>query len=348
MSWIIVEKEQAAIWNEKLQSTKAPFSQYPYYTSVGNNFRLSRVIFLVFRRNGQDIAFASITEIGLYPLKIAILEGGPVPLVNNVNEYNLIEELKDFARGRKYLHLQVRPFSLGQECLFKSDNDFQQRIFFPFHQKEENEYNIYNRPEPQLLEGLKGQCRRKIVLAGRVPYEFGKLVREEELKDVFNLFIKAAHDKHYHFMHFQAFREMFISGRKYNLCDIYTARLNNEIINAILIVKDAFSSYHLASAMKVKGFKENESPAAKLHYFLMQDCFYSEKREFYNISYGGSDNLLRFKDLFNPTLVAKPRYHTFVVNRSLLGILKKISPESTTSMRSAVKRLVGWISGLTK
>jgi hypothetical protein len=348
MSWTIVEKEQAAIWNERLQSTKAPFSQYPYYTSAENSFRLSKVIFLVFSRNGQDIAFASITEIGLYPFKTAILEGGPVPLVNNANEHNLIEQLKDFARRRKYLHLQVRPFNLEQECFFRKDNDFQQRLFFPFHQKEENEYNIYNQPEPQLHAALKGQCRRKIVLAARMPYQFGKLEKEEDLKEVFTLFKKAARDKHYYFMPFQAFREMFISGKRYNLCDIYTARLNSDIINAVLIVKDAMSYYHLASAMEIKGFKENESPAAKLHYFLMQDCFYSDQREFYNISYGGSDNLLRFKNLFNPVLVAKPRYYTFIVNRGLLNILKKISPESTTSIRSVVKRIVGWISGLTK
>jgi hypothetical protein len=269
-------------------------------------------------------------------------------LSNNVVQHRLIEQLKDFARSRKYVHLQVRPFSVAQEQFFARDPDFQQHLFFPFHQKEENEYNIYNKPEREVLAGLKGQCRRKIVLAGRVPYQFGKLEDEGELEAVFGLFTKAAREKRYYSMPFQVFREMFSSGREYGLCDVYVARLNDRIVNAVLVVKDAFSSYHLASAMEVVGFKDSESPAAKLHYFIIQDCFYSEQREFYNISYGGSGNLLRFKELFNPTLITKPSYYTYIVNRRMLSILKKISPENTTSLRSVVKRIVGLVSGMAK
>lgn len=345
MSWKIIKEEETDAWNEKLKQTKAPFTQYPYYALAEHSSRLSRVVLISYIQEGIELAFSSIMEIGIYPLKMGVIEGGPVLLQENGDLPAILEQLKQFARDRGYIQLQIRPMDNKQEPFFKKDPLFIEQVFFPFHKKEAFDLNIYNRPPEELLAGLKGQCRRKIVLAGRVPYKFFKVEDELELKYIFNLFKQVSREKGYNFMFFHVFQNLFRKGKKHNLCDIYVAALNDEIINAVIIVKDAHSYYHLSSALLVKGFRENESPSAKLHYFLMQDCFYSEQKDYYNISYGGSDNLVRFKDLFNPIQVERPRYYTYIINKTAVSFFQKISQERAVLLRSGLKKIRKLLNG---
>ena len=106
-----------------------------------------------------------------------------------------------------------------------------------------------------------------------------------------------------------------------------------------LIVKDAKSFYHYTSALTIKGFHPNESPPAKLHFFIMQDCFYNEQKKFYNISFGGSDNLIRFKELFNPIEIERPPYYTFVIKKNTLHLFSNLSLKYTTDLRNFFKSI---------
>jgi hypothetical protein len=344
MPWEIIKTTDADVWNEKLKQTTAPFYQYPYYISPQYSSLFSGTIFIVYKLgDGHEIAFCAVIEIGNYPFKIGVIDGGPVLLKNNIDISVLIEDLKAFAQRKHYMHLQVRP-ATQLEKYFETDSFIKNQIFFPFHMKEEYDFNIYNKPEEELLAGFKLQCRRKIVLAGRVPFKFCKLEDKSELKNVHNLFQEITKTKGYHYTPFNVFLNIFTNGKKHDLCDIYVAYLNDEIVNAVFIVKDAQSFYHLSSGLMVKGYMQNESPPAKLHYFLMQDCFYEEHKEYYNISYGGSDNLIRFKELFNPVEIEKPPYYTYVINKKTVSFLSKISPKQATVLRSAfnhIKKFIG-------
>lgn len=358
MSWKLIIKSEVDSWNEKLKRTNAPFSQYPYFIRAEYTFWMSGVIFLAYIRDGKELAFCAIAEIGIYPFRIGVIESGPILLHDDIPSDSIpsddipsgtmLEELKQFARTRRYMYLQIRPLTGQLEAGLKTDPQFRERVLFPFHRKEEADLNIYHTPEPALLPSLKLQCRRKIVLAGRMPFTFRKVEDESELKEILSLFNKVAKQKGYNLTPSPILLNMFRNGKKHHLCDIYTARLNEEIVNAVFIVKDAQSYYHLSSALLVNGFKENESPSAKLHYFILQDCFYTEEKEYYNISYGGSDNLVRFKNLFNPVTVIRPPYYTYVINRFSTSLLQIISPEKTTLLRNGLKRINHLITRLVK
>ena len=164
-------------------------------------------------------------------------------------------------------------------------------------------------------------------MAGRVPFEFIKLETESHLKDVENLFKEVEKTKSRRYIPFSAMLTIYKNGKKYNLSDVYGAYLNNELVNAVFIIKDAQCFYHFTSAMLVKGYKYNESPPAKLHLFIMQDCFYNENKSYYNISYGGTNNLIRFKELFNPVEVKKPPYYTHILGKKIFPFFKKIFPK---------------------
>jgi hypothetical protein len=100
--------------------------------------------------------------------------------------------------------------------------------------------------------------------------------------------------------------------------------------------------------MVVKGFKKNESPPAKLHLFVMQDCFYNEHKSFYNISYGGTESLVRFKEYFNPVEIRKPPYYTFIFQKVALSIFQQASPEKVVKIRAAFKDIRKNIKGLSQ
>jgi len=338
MSWTVIQSDEIDNWNEKLKKTQAPFYQYPYYASALYHTAFSKCRFLKYIEGGKDIAFCTVIEINFYLFKVGVIDGGPIPLTStDITE--LIEELKIFAKKRKYLYLQIMPFNASFEAIIKKDTGFKKDVFFPFHRIEEAEFNIYRMPEELLLKSYKLQGRRKIILAERVPFEYYKLENKITLKDIRELFKKVIKDKGYNYLPFSIFVNIFRNGRKHQLCDIYIASQNGEIVNAIFIVKDSQSFYHLSSGLVVKGYKENESPPAKLHHFAMMDCFNKENKSYYNISYGGSNNLVRFKELFNPVKVPRSSYYTFVINTKAFRLFKKFTPESADTMRTVFGKL---------
>jgi hypothetical protein len=338
MPWAQIPKKYTHTWNEKLKATDAAFYQYPYYVSSEYNSVFSKAVYVIYTKGEEEIAFAAIIEIGFPPFKVGVIDSGPVLLNKNANLELILRDLKEFVRKRGYMHLQIRP-SVNSPfvSLLKNDSTFDTKLYFPFHLKVEYDLNIYNKPEKELLAGFKLQCRRKIVLAGRVPFEFIKIEDEKALKDVRKLFEAVTDTKGYGFLPFRIYENIYKEGRKYNLCDFYAAYLDGSLVNAVLVVKDGPSFYHYTSALVVKGYKANESPPAKLHFFIMQDCFYNENKEFYNISFGGSDNLIRFKELFNPIEIEKPPYYTFIIKKNLLKLLSVFSFKKVTFLRRALK-----------
>ncbi len=339
MHWEIIKKAEIESWNEKLKQTDASSFQYPYYLTGEYSSSFYNSLFIRYMHGDKELAYAGIVEIGIFPFKVGVIDDGPVILEENFDLQMMLENLKKFSEKKRYMHLQIRPVDDAFENLLKNDAKFEDELFFPFHRKEDAEWNIYNQPEDKLLASFKVQCRRKIVLAGRVPFEFIKLTSESHLRDVKNLFQKAGKTKGYKYISFPALLRTYKNGKKYNLCDLYGVYLNNELINAVLIIKDARSFFHFTSAMLVKGYKQNESPPAKLHLFIMQDCFYNEHKSFYNISYGGTDNLVRFKEYFNPVEIKKPPYYTFIIRKRAISFFQKTTPDKVVQIRAAIKNI---------
>lgn len=338
MPWQIIDQIKAESWNEKLKSTAAEFCQYPYYILSEYNSFFSKPVFLQFIETDNPIAYCAIIEIGKWPFKFGVIDCGPVLLHENVNLNLLLDEIKAFARSKHYLYLQIRPSNDSSFIeLLESDSSIKKQLFFPYHKKVEYDFNIYNKPEPELLAGFKIQCRRKIVLAGREPFKFKKITDHKELKSVATLFKKVVDTKGYALLPFYVYENMFIKGNPHGLCDIYAAYLHEKMVNAVLVVKDKFSSYHYMSGLVIEGFKANESPPAKLHLFVMKDAFYNEHKQFYNMSYGGNDNLIRFKELFNPVAIRKSDYYTYVINKTTLKLFSMLSSKSAYLIRKTFR-----------
>ncbi|MBS1746874.1 MAG: hypothetical protein JST21_11950 [Bacteroidetes bacterium] len=340
MNWKEIPKSEIPGWNEKLKATDAVFYQYPYYVASEYNSPLAKSLFIQYVEAERVVAYAAIIEIGWWFFKVGIIDNGPIVFVADADLKAVINDLKAFAKKRNYMHFQIRPAlnSLLHD-LIETDDSFIPKIFFPFHKKIRFDSNIYNKPEKELLAGFKLQGRRKIVLAGRVPFNFIKIDDNKALIEIRDLFKEVTEKKKYGFLPFEIYNTIYLEGKKYGLCDIYAAYLNDELVNFVLVTKDANSFYHYTSALRVKGYKANESPPAKLHFFVMQDCFYNEHKAYYNISYGGSEKLLRFKEYFNPVDIERPPYYTYIIKKGLVQFMTNFSSNNAHFLRKVFKRI---------
>ena len=342
MHWEIIKKKEIESWNEKLKQTTATLFQYPYYLSGKYDSALFDRLFIKYINNNKELAFAAIIEFGIFPFKTVIIDEGPVILDEEIDPRIMLDDLIKFLKKKFYIYVQIQPPTEAFESLLNRDPEFKKEVYYPFHKKEEAEWNIYNQPEEELLAGFKAQGRRKIVLAGRVPFEFCKMKSESHLKDVENLFKQVEKTKRRRYIPFSALLKIYKNGKKHNLCEIYCVYLNNEMVNAVFIIKDAHCFYHFTSAMLVKGYHQNESPPAKLHLYIMKDCFYNEHKNYYNISSGGTYNLIRFKELFNPVEVKKLPYYTQVLEKKSFSFFKKILPK-TQKVWEQVNEQAGYV-----
>ena len=188
MHWEVIKKAEIELWNEKLKQTTATLYQYPYYlTGKYDSFLYDR-FFIKYAEHDKELAFAAIIEFGVYPFKAVIIDDGPVILDKDFDLQIMLNDLINFFKKKFYMYMQIAPANAEFESLLKNNAAFKNELHFPYHKKEEAEWNIYNQPEDKLLAGFKLQCRRKIVLAGRVPFEFKKLENESQLKEVEYLF----------------------------------------------------------------------------------------------------------------------------------------------------------------
>lgn len=335
MRWEIIKKNSVESWNERLKQTAASLYQYPYYLSGKYDSLLYDKFFIKYVQNDKELAFAAVIEFGIFPFKTVIIDEGPVVLDNGLNLQIMLDDLIKFLQRKFYMYVQIQPPSDEIERLLNNDTAFKKEVYYPFHKKEDAEWNIYNKPEAKLLAGFKVQGRRKITLAGRVPFKFCKLENETQLKEVENLFKQVEKVKKRRYIPFSAILKIYENGKKHNLADVYCVYLNDSLVNAVFVIKDAQCYYHFTSAMLVKGYHHNESPPAKLHLFIMQDCFYNEHKNFYNISAGGSKRLVQFKEYFNPVEVKKPPYYTRVLEKTYFSFLKKLLPKKQKPWQQA-------------
>jgi hypothetical protein len=110
---------------------------------------------------------------------------------------------------------------------------------------------------------------------------------------------------------------------------------------AAFIVKDRSSFNYLSGGLMVKGFESKASPANKLHYKIVKDCFYEEDKEVYNISYSGPESpVYRFKSSFRPVEKIKPKYYTYLIRKKLTGLIYNLQKKKLISFKKALRKII--------
>jgi len=343
MRWTEIKKNEANEWNEKLKSTNASFFQYPYYASAYRYFLFSSSIYLKLLNDlEQEVGFCCIMKVQVLFFKIGLVIRGPVFFNNYTDFKSAFLLLKEYVRKHQYLFLRVNPAEQIVEDVIVCDNEFIAKDYFPVYRGSQlHDLLIYKRPQEQLLNGFRDDCRNKIRFQKELNYQYKKVYTIEELKEVYRLFETLGSKKKFSYRPFKSYKKIFSEGTKHDLCSVYAAYLNNEIICTAFIVKDGYSFTYLSGALTLKEIRPKYSPANNLHYLIMQDCFYKEEKVRYNLSYSSPESsVYMFKTSFKPVEEKRPEFYTYVIDKKLSALILNLLQNSVSNIRKKVRKLI--------
>lgn len=335
MQYEVIPGKEISGWNKKLKKSSASFFQYPYYANGYKFLALCKPVYLQIKEN-DPVAFCAIMEIGFPFFKIGLVIRGPVILKPGASVPDILDSIKKFARKKGYIFLRINPNENTVETFLKDDTDFIQADYFPLYKGSQGkDFIVSTIPEDKLLPSYNQSCRQKIKYAARLPFQFTKIQTDKELKEVYQLFEEVGRMKNFKYRPYKSYLSVFSEGHAENLCDVYTAKLNNKLYCAALIVKDRDSYNNLSSALIVGDFDSHASPASQVQYNIMKDCFYTEQKPSYNISYSGPESsVYQFKASFRPVEELKPLTYTYIINKRLSEWLYKIQQKKLSSLKN--------------
>lgn len=341
MAWQKIHPTEYFETNEALKQTDASFFQYPYYAEGYKYILRSKSVYLKYVLNNSTAAYCTIMEVGLFPFKVGLIIRGPVIVNFNINLDDLFRGLQQYAKKTGYMFLRINPSEQQLDEYLANNKSFIPEDYFPYYKGSQNKnFNVSNKTPDALLASFNQMCRRKIKHADAVDFIYKHVENEDELKQVYELFTKVGSKKNFKYRSFKSYREIYNNGKVHNLCNVYTASLNNKIIAAGFIVKDKNYYNYLSGGLMVEGYDSKNSPSAKLHYLAMQDCFYKEEKKYYNISYSGPDSdVYKFKSSFNPEVEDMPEYFTFISNKWATSIFRALSLKNVKKVRKFIRSI---------
>jgi len=342
MTWTEIEQKEIDLWNEKLKNTNASFFQYPYYAAGYRHFLFSKAIFLQLKQDDEIVGFCCILRIAFLRLKFGLIIRGPVFFSDNINTVSAVNALKTYALSKRYVFLRINPDDETIEMTLKNDSQFAQVDYFPMY-KGSQAYDliVYKRKEDELLRSFRDDCRNKIRFQKEMNYDYDIVKTEQELRRVFVLFKKLGEGKNFSYRPFKSYLEIFLNGIKHNLCAVYTASLEDEMICGAFIVKDGSTYTYFSGALVLGDIKPKYSPANNLHYLIMQDCFYKEDKLKYNLSYSApGSGVHMFKTSFKPVEETKPLFYTYVIDNVWADRILNLQKGNMRQVRDRFRNLI--------
>lgn len=342
MTWTEIEDAEVDSWNEKLKDTNASFFQYPYYAAGYRHFLFSKAVFLQLQDGNKSVGYCCILRVGFLGVRFGLIIRGPVFFDNSFDKVAAVAALKTYAVKEQYVFLRINPDELTLAAILKQDTQFEEKDFFPSYRgSQAYDLVVYKRNEDELLRSFRDDCRNKIRFQKEMNYTYSTVQTKEELKRVHLLFKQLGEGKNFSYRPFKSYYEILLKGAKHNLCSVYTASLNDKLICAAFIVKDANTYTYFSGALILNDIKAKYSPANNLHYLIMQDCFYKENKARYNLSYSApGSGVHMFKTSFKPVEEIKPLFYTYVINSNWANRILNFQKGSLRQVRNRLRNLI--------
>ena len=315
-------KVQATKWNELLLKTKANYFQYPYYAIGYDYMPYSSVEFIELYSENEIIGFFPLQIIKYKFIKIGLLIRGPVVLTAG-SEKDIVTLIKKVCSKEGLMFLRITPNfydPLLEEELNKTSGVKKLDIFPVYKGAQYRDFNVpVFKDEEALLASYKTNARRKLKKAQSEDFEIGKSYSPEVIKEAYEVFKQVSEKKKFKYRSFKSYEKIILEGGNSGLASIYYARKNGKMVNAIIVLNDAYKSTHLSSALVVDGFDPKNAPAIILHHMAIKDA--SASNRIYNISYSSTNSpVFEFKSLFNPYEEMAPESYTIYRNYFILKI----------------------------
>jgi hypothetical protein len=298
-AWHAVAPEALAGWNARLLASDASFAQYPYWNESMRSWRL-RVTHLACGPPDDPLAFASILELGLLRVRIGVVHGGPV----------FLRALDAEAIGRclQALAAALRDRGFVLACFAGPDAGLLEQLaavgpssrepLLPFAVSETEALLV---PQAESDEATAATfapvARRDIRRAEREGFTIESSVAPEAVDAAWPIW-QGVHRLRGYARSRASWRRLLDLGRELGLACIYTARLGERPVQAILVVRTRTRAHYLHGALDREALGERPSPSCLLHFRAMRDCF-ARGCTVYDLG-SRSGPVYRFKRKFRP------------------------------------------------
>lgn len=332
-------------WNELLKNSDASFFQYPYFNEGYNHFPKSKAQYYVLFEQEKAIGFVSCIVVRIALVKIGLVLRGPVVL-DKEKAQEVVQLVKQIQSKESFFFIRFNPNKTDERLndLVVKDRSILKLDPFPMYRGSQGfDYIIHARSsEEELLASYKSRARQGIRYAGEEDFKFIRSIEDQDLVKVYDLFKKVAGKKDFAFRPLSSYRRILECGREHDLCTLYMASINDEVVNAAIIVKDG-SSYNYLSGGLIDGtYRPRNSPSTLLHHGVMKDCFFSENKKWYNISHTSpSHPVYIFKSSFNPELIEYPGYYTITSYGLLVKVFHWLMVSVTKRLKFLIRRRIG-------
>ncbi|MFM9951254.1 MAG: GNAT family N-acetyltransferase [Saprospiraceae bacterium] len=345
LSYKKINQAEASNWNINLQKTDASFFQYPYFGAGYKYLPKGSVSFYELYEDDQLIGFTSCLNINILFIKIGLILRGPV-LLQEHKAKETVSVLKKILKKERYFFIRVNPNRKNESLVnaLESDKKILKIDAFPIYKGSQGFDFAVNKVDgaDKILESYKPRARQNIRYAQEENFDFVKSNDLDDLKNVYDMFLKVSDKKEFAYRSFNSYKEIIQNGALYNLCMIYLAKKNGIVVNAAIIVKDKNTFNYFSGGMIDGDYRPRNSPSTLLHHEIIQDCFIVENKQYYNISYTApSHPVYVFKSSFNPLPVEYPMYFTLSYFRFFVKIFYFFSVKITPKLKKIIKQKYG-------
>lgn len=336
---------EADLWNDKLRQTNASYFQYPYYGAGNTELPKSSVSYYELYNNETLIGFTSILNVKVATVKIGLIIRGPV-ILDNESQQAVCDALNKIRQKEGYFFLRINPNNHNADfcaILEKHPKIFKDDLFPIYKGSQAHDYIIENlQTEEEIVQYYKPRARQNLRYGAEEDFEISVSSSQEDMKKVYEVFRKVAEKKEFVFRSVKSYSQILQHGEKYNLAKLYIASKNNEIVNALFIVKDGYSFTYFSGALIEGDYRPRNSPATLLHHKVILDCLLNEKKQYYNISFTDPSHPVHtFKSSFNPVKINFPGYYTFVGNKLTAKLFYLMLMKFGPRLRKLLKRKYG-------
>lgn len=315
MPWTEIRKDDLDAWTRRLLQIATPLFQLPFWNEPLRLTRLSPR-YLVYEKREVPVAYVCVLTLATMGFVAGVIRRGPVSLDPNtdISDEALID-LQSWAKRNRFVFVRFT----------HSDPTFLDRLerlkgmsrvdALPFYGDFNEELILELQDDDDvMLSRFQPIARREIKQALGVGYEMAATDTPEDFQNIWPLFERLAGRKGFQYRPLSSYLELVRQARKYGCVRLHTARLDGRIVEAILIVRDHLTAFHMSGALDVAalGEKANRSPSCLLHWDAMRDARAAGAR-YYNFG-SRSGTVYSFKRKFHPSERKNPTPATLVLN----------------------------------
>ncbi len=327
-------------WNQRLLDTDASYRQYPYWNDP---YRKQHFVprYLVYGSENHTAGYACVVTIGIPGFRIGLVQSGPVILAENTKmDAGFVQGLVEWAKQCGYVFLRFTNSDHELLDFIASGASSDQVDAFPFYGEPRQRLLVKQlQDDDKLLASFQSICRYEIRAANRAGYEIRVTDSPEEFAKVWPMFKAMARRKGFRLSSrpLSGWIDLVRRARPQQLARLYSAYLNGQCIQSILVIRYGKTAEYMIGALNVETLRGHVSPGCLIHWHAMRD-FYRLGCEYYNLGAPGTI-LYQFKRKFRPTLVVNPLPVTVVIRPNLYR-LWSLARRTVSPWHSRIRRLV--------